>query len=946
MRLPRGADRCRGVEAGRRTTRPTGLAFVGATCLILACCPGAIRAADCYDWSRSISLPRTQSAVRGSTCVARDGCAFVAGTSLFVVDIGGVGVPGIFGSVALPAEAKALFLQGHRIYAACGAAGVVEIDVSAPDQPVVLRTYDPLQGIVAITGIGGCLIAADDAAGLHVLDPGAPGPLNASLVMARPTPVLSICEVGGFLAVSEPTSITIFRAGGPTSLTPVATLERATASAASLCSERSALFEVSGRVQMAPGGWEYYFEGELARYVVSNRGSLSRDTSAVTPWMEKQSITVADGIVAAVTTNAETWRPVTLWAAEDLSFLGRLAESPGGAVAIAGGRLVVAGWRLDVLDGLTRRPFPPAQVVHGSAQGDRWSAWGAMHAPPWLLKTTSTSGYEPGYWGGSWNRIEYTLAHAEDPTRPTAISSGVVSWWDSNASEYEPCAWGYLDFVGRAGDRVLVLAGTPCSASVIVADADRVVAAIPVGYHTTPQLGGDALWMVPVPDWMSEPVPPTTVLRHDVGSNQPAAVVGSFDFAGSFRLETPDDDLLLLLRAELIEVYDSSEPSQLVQVSSVEQPESIWAPRAWSGRNLIYAVAGELRVIDFTDPGNPDVRAAVPLPAQPSVLAAEGRRLVLLYSDSVRGVNALQPASLDADGSLALGAVVDMGHRWSSLKLCGQAAYVDDGSHVHAYDLSAPDHPRYIGMAMRGKGNLECTETHIASGHLLTARDCSDLRPPRPVNIEVRETLKPGDGTGYAGPALVPVVVFGGAGFDPATIDAASVRFGPRQAVAVAGPSGEGGKCRPALRGDDGDATDPARFWFEREATGMEASTEPLRLTGRTMSGEEILGITLARPAPPRAVQGSLAVDAAPNPFNPRTTISFRTPTQGSVRLTIRDMRGATVRTLVTDSRPAGDYAVDWDGLDERGGAVASGIYLACLEAGDSRSTIRVALLR
>ena len=65
-----------------------------------------------------------------------------------------------------------------------------------------------------------------------------------------------------------------------------------------------------------------------------------------------------------------------------------------------------------------------------------------------------------------------------------------------------------------------------------------------------------------------------------------------------------------------------------------------------------------------------------------------------------------------------------------------------------------------------------------------------------------------------------------------------------------------------------------------------------------------------------------------PNPFNPRTTISFGLPAAGHANLRIIDLRGTLVRELVDEALPAGRHARIWDGTDASGRPVASGVYL------------------
>jgi hypothetical protein len=72
----------------------------------------------------------------------------------------------------------------------------------------------------------------------------------------------------------------------------------------------------------------------------------------------------------------------------------------------------------------------------------------------------------------------------------------------------------------------------------------------------------------------------------------------------------------------------------------------------------------------------------------------------------------------------------------------------------------------------------------------------------------------------------------------------------------------------------------------------------------------------------------------APNPFNPQTEIRFELPQRGPVRLTLHDLRGRTLATLLSEEMDAGVHRVVWDGRDARGQRVASGVYVYRLVAG------------
>jgi hypothetical protein len=85
---------------------------------------------------------------------------------------------------------------------------------------------------------------------------------------------------------------------------------------------------------------------------------------------------------------------------------------------------------------------------------------------------------------------------------------------------------------------------------------------------------------------------------------------------------------------------------------------------------------------------------------------------------------------------------------------------------------------------------------------------------------------------------------------------------------------------------------------------------------------------------------------AHPNPFNPETTLPFYLPTRGQIRLRIYDLLGQPIRTLVNDAFPAGFHQQVWQGLDDQGQTVGSGLYLVEMQAQDWRQIRKVMLLK
>jgi len=146
-------------------------------------------------------------------------------------------------------------------------------------------------------------------------------------------------------------------------------------------------------------------------------------------------------------------------------------------------------------------------------------------------------------------------------------------------------------------------------------------------------------------------------------------------------------------------------------------------------------------------------------------------------------------------------------------------------------------------------------------------------------------------------------------------------------------------------------------FFVRCDATTMTAQDIA---EGRTIL---LVGVALVRPAEftifeivhersgatsvtARRETGARLLAPTPNPFNPRTTLTFTLERPGPVRLEVFDLAGRFVRTVVdSPSLPAGRHERTWDGRDARGRSVASGVYSVRLRAGATNDVRRVTLV-
>ena len=112
---------------------------------------------------------------------------------------------------------------------------------------------------------------------------------------------------------------------------------------------------------------------------------------------------------------------------------------------------------------------------------------------------------------------------------------------------------------------------------------------------------------------------------------------------------------------------------------------------------------------------------------------------------------------------------------------------------------------------------------------------------------------------------------------------------------------------------------------------------------GAVEGNEEFRSFTLSISLPSKSLTLS---QNYPNPFNPVTTIKFYNPRQEHMTLTIYDIGGRKIRSLIDADKGTGWHAVQWDGTNDSGNSVGSGIYYYRLTAGKQVLTKKLVMLR
>jgi len=124
---------------------------------------------------------------------------------------------------------------------------------------------------------------------------------------------------------------------------------------------------------------------------------------------------------------------------------------------------------------------------------------------------------------------------------------------------------------------------------------------------------------------------------------------------------------------------------------------------------------------------------------------------------------------------------------------------------------------------------------------------------------------------------------------------------------------------------------------------GLSANTTPDASDHAPRVGDFVLNAVTA--TPPALARGLRLLPNVPNPFNPRTTLRFALNRSERVRLEIVDPKGRRVRTLLDASLPAGNHEIAWNGTDDGGRAVASGVYRMVLIGNDGTRQSRPIVL-
>ncbi len=239
-------------------------------------------------------------------------------------------------------------------------------------------------------------------------------------------------------------------------------------------------------------------------------------------------------------------------------------------------------------------------------------------------------------------------------------------------------------------------------------------------------------------------------------------------------------------------------------------------------------------------------------------------------------------------------------------------------------------------------------ESPLATGWYINILNATGILPPQEITVavDIKPTSCPNPlQTGKKG--VTPVAILGTDEFDVTEIDPVTVLL---EGVAplrwslkdVATPfSDDIEDCMDCTtQGPDGHMDLTLKFDTQELVTALDEVEDRecrvLTLTGNLTEeagGTDIVGEDVVR-IQLKKMKKIATLGNSPNPFNPNTTILYTLAEKSHVRLSIYNILGQNVRTLVNELQPAGDHSVQWDGHNASGQQVTTGVYLYRLEAG------------
>ncbi|MFO7608583.1 MAG: FlgD immunoglobulin-like domain containing protein [Candidatus Krumholzibacteriia bacterium] len=899
------------------------------------------------DWSESVSLPYTVPGVGGNVCRADGSTVYVAGDELAVVDLGAAAAASVSGRIVLPATAVDVEILWPYAYLACGDAGLVEVDVTDPAALRVARVFAPGTSVDRVTIVDDLVVAVDAESVVYLLGTTNTGDLAPIGRYESPDRITNAAAAEGYLAVVVAQSgyyvefsLRILDISNPVSPAEVDTEAVGWAIAYAYNEDTDInLLAADGNRIVLTYHWVdedplnyMYIEGErLVTCTVDAAGRINPLDSIATSHLTSLDLD-GDRIACGWGAALATLRRFDTLAAT------LTTRVPGKSVTLAGDRLVaVMPDELGVVDLGPGRNVQPLASVGGDLSYDGHTPQAFEWHPPFVKATSVQSSFTGRFSGTTFNSVQYWFCDARAPQALRVLDVGEVSGCsnDGNDPIYNCGGLGFARAAGPFGDRMVATVGAEGAATVRVLDlvTSAEFTILDHAYSTEWVSAGGCVWVYSYYD--------RTLKRHVINSADPGVATASLPLAQCGRLDSPDPGMVLNVLHDRADVYDWSTTDSPTLATSMDNTYLRSNKNVWRGRKLIITSASAAQVFDFADPAAPVLVENLALPGDSIGFVDCGDYLMIGYASGFQIARVTDEGRIDLVSPLV---EFGDGARFTSGPVVGGGvAYICVENDVRAYDIHDPANPIYLGRAVAGGHSLAIVGDHLLSGRYILPREQHELATPREITIDIKRVLKPRFRGRGAGHGIIPVAVLGDADFDVATLDHASVRFGPGDAREA--HTGAEGPLRHEVD-LDGDGDLDLMFHFRLAETGLGPADDTATLTGTTYAGEDVIGTAGLRGTPPDAPPAGASLVLSPNPFNPRTTVGYTLAAPGPARVAVYDVRGRRVALLADGRHEAGPHAAVWQGLDDRGQSVPSGTYFVRVEADGSVLTRKALLLK
>ena len=276
---------------------------------------------------------------------------------------------------------------------------------------------------------------------------------------------------------------------------------------------------------------------------------------------------------------------------------------------------------------------------------------------------------------------------------------------------------------------------------------------------------------------------------------------------------------------------------------------------------------------------------------------------------------------------------------------------IDDQEYTAGTEISTMELPAAVG----GVGDIAYSVSDLPAGLSFDAATRTISGTPDAATDEpVEVTYTAADGTGASATLTFSITVnaaltfgdlafFGAGKLVPTASDGASIpEFAPGHPVAAFTlPSATGGTAPltytllPEL---------PSGLSFDAATRTISGTPQSEGSPVYIYTVTDALGASVTMQLQTRPAAFALATNY-PNPFNPATTIQYALPQPADVQLTVYNVVGQVVRTLVAEHQSAGRYLVAWDATNDNGHSLSAGIYFYRLQAGGEFHAVRKMLL-